>query len=82
MLYVIMRNMRLSNTRLYLDLWNKEHHAGIEITLYFPKPIQLKRMISYLTPMIQTGSLVSDNEIFIQYNMIIRGANNEQTNSP
>lgn len=77
MLYAIMRNRRLSNTQLYLDLWNKYHHAGVEITLYFPTPKQLRRMVSYLTSIIQTGSLVSDNEIFNQYNMIIRGASND-----
>ena len=81
MLYCIMRNRRLSNTRLYLDLWNKEYSVGVEITLIFRTPKQLHRMIAYLTPVIITGSLVSDNEIFIQYNMIIRGASNEQTHS-
>ena len=82
MLYCIMRNRRLSNTRLYLDLWNKEYSVGVEITLIFKTVKQMQRMIAYLTPMIITGSLVSDNEIFIQYNLIIRGASNEQTNSP
>ena len=77
MLYCIMRNRRLSNTRLYLDLWNKEYSVGIEITLIFKTLKQMKRMIGYLTPMIITGSLVSDNEIFIQYNLIIRGENND-----
>ena len=80
MLYCIMRNRRISNTRLYVDLWNKEYSVGIELSLIFRTPKQLHRMIAYLTPMIITGSLVSDNEILIQYNLIIRGANNEQTN--
>ena len=77
MLYCIMRNRRISNTQLYLDLWNKEYSVGIELTLIFKNLKQMKRMIGYLTPMITTGSLVSDNEILIQYNLIIRGVRND-----
>ena len=77
MLYSIMRLSARDTHHLFIDLWNNYFSANIEMCLSFRNSQQMNRMKAYLQPSAITGGLVSEVEIYQQYNMIMRCTENE-----
>ena len=81
MLYSIMRLSVRDTRHLFIDLWNNYYSANIEMCLSFRNSQQMHRMTAYLQPNVKTGGLVSEVEIYQQYNMIMKGKDYEDNQS-